>query len=260
MRRERRELGCDSAHPWLVEARSKSGRLQLRGDDFRKRLGQRPGLVEADRIDRGERLERVEALHQDTPAHQGPGRGKQRRGRRQRQRARTRHDQHRDRDPDGARRIDERPDHGGESGEDEHPPQERAGDAVGGPEHRRAVGHRRAHQAHDPFVSGVGADALGALQHRCAQVDAAGDRLVAAAANDRARLAGEQRLVDLGVALEQAAVGGKRLAREHADTITGLQAMQRNHRRRAVVADDADGARQPRQRAFERRGRRGCAS
>ena len=42
-------------------------------------------------------------------------------------------------------------------------PQERPGDAIGGAQQRRPIGHRRAHQRDDAFVARVGADAIGTL-------------------------------------------------------------------------------------------------
>ena len=92
----------------------------------------------------------------------------------------------------------------------QHHPQEGPGQAVGHARHRRALAHRLAHQRDDGLVARVGADALHPHQHRRAQVDAAGHHRVARLLGHRRRFAGEQRLVDLRVAVEQAAVGRER--------------------------------------------------
>ena len=228
MRRRAAEHAGERARARLVQPGTLGGRLQCDGDRFRPGLGQRAGLVEADRVERGERLERLEALHQDAAPHERAGSGKQRRRRCERERARAGDDQHRDRHPDRARRVDERPGDGGAGGKGEHAPQERSGDAIRGAQQRRPIGHRRAHQRDDAFVARVGADAIGTLDDGAAQVDAAGDRDVASALRDRPRFAGQQRLVGVGLAFEQHAVGRERFAGENADPVAALEAMDRD--------------------------------
>ena len=111
------------------------------------------------------------------------------------------------------RRIDHCPYRRGIRREHQHRPQKRPGNAVGDLQHLGAIGEGAAHQGNDACVASVGADAVDALHHGASQVDAAGDRVVARLFSDGKRLAGQQRLVDLGRPLQENAVGRKRLTR-----------------------------------------------
>ena len=140
-------------------------------------------------------------------------------------------------------------------GEHQHAPEERAGDAVGGAQQRRPIGHRRPHQARRCLRS--------ACRRRCgrrAGRPAPRRLMLPAMASSPQRLATgrdspvSKRLVGLGRRLRAARRRRETPRRRGRGRGRRAQAMDRDQARRAVVGEAAHDRRQARQRALERGG------
>ena len=204
-----------------------------RGDDVDERhlaLGDRAGLVEDDRVDAARRLEHLRALDQDAELRAAARADEERGRRREAERARARDDQ----DGDGGGEREGQPGAAADpvaeraDGDRDHDRDEDAGDAVGEALHRRLPRLRVGDEPRDLRERGVRADALGPDDEPAADVDGrAGDR-VADADLDGNALAGEERLVDGGVALDDGAVGRDLLAGADDEEVADLQLLDRD--------------------------------
>ena len=125
--------------------------------------GQRAGLVDDQRVDRGEGLERLGVPDQHARLRAAAGRGHDRHRRREPERAGAGDDQHRDRRDqrvgERRRRPPDRPGDEGEHRDADHRRHEPAGDRVGELLDRRARALRRGHHLDDLREHGVLADA-----------------------------------------------------------------------------------------------------
>ena len=199
----------------------------LNPDQFRLALGEGPGLVDQQRIDALEPLQRLGAFHEHARLRAAPGADHDRHRRRQPQRARTGDDEHGDRVEECVTDVrfgaDEAPDN--ESGDRDHDDErhEPARDAIGDGLDRCAAALRFGHHPDDAREHGVAADRLRLHDETAGAVHRAAGQHACRFLGDRERLAGEHRLVDRGLAIDDDAIDRHRFA--GADT----QAVARGH-------------------------------
>jgi hypothetical protein len=208
----------------LLEARREAQQFGLghaldrqHGHDLRPAAGQRAGLVDHQRVDLLQRLERLGAAKQDACLRATAERDRHRHRRGQAQRAGTGDDQRADGDDQRVGGPWLRPEDGpGQCRQQRHAHDRRhepRRDAVGQRLHRRAAALRLRDRAHDLRQQRVVADAVGA-QHQCrGAVDRARGQRSAGGLVDRQRLAAEHRLVDRARAFDHDAVDRHLLAR-----------------------------------------------
>ena len=206
-------------------------------------LRQRAGLVDDERVDLLEDLERLGVLDEDARRRAAARAHHDRHRRREAERARARDDQHRHRldqrvgEPrlgpqrsprDGAH---ERGRHDGRH--------EVGGHAVGQALDRGAAPLGLADQLDDLREQRVPADALGPHHEAAGAVDGAARDPVARPLLDRHRLAGDHRLVDGAPSLEDDAVDRDPLAGPHAEPIADRDLIERHVLLAPVVAKDS---------------------
>ena len=114
--------------------------------------------------------------------------------------------------------------------EDDHDRDEDRRDAVGEPLHRRLARLRLVDEPRDLGERGVGADPRRADDEPAVRVDRRAGDLAAGGDLDRDGLAGQQRLVDGRLALDDDAVGRDLLARAHDEHVADLELRDRDAR------------------------------
>ena len=228
--------GCSLPRSRLAARRSSSvSSCPGSGDDGGEAglaLGERAGLVDHERVDLLQHLERLGVLDQDA------GRGAA---------AGADHDRHRRGEPEGAGagddedrdgvdqgvgearlRPEEAPDDEGEDGDHDDRRDEVGRDDVGQALDRGAGALGLADHAHDLGQQRLAADALGPHDEAAGAVDRPADDAAAWRLLDRNRLAGDHRLVDGARAFEDHAVDGHLLTGADAEPVARLDVIERN--------------------------------
>ena len=210
--------------------------------------GHGAGLVEHDRVDAAGGLEDLRALDQQPELRAAAGADEQRGRRGEPERARAGDDQHGDGGGEREREVLARADPEAERGDRDadHDRHEDARDPVGEPLDGRLARLRLGDQPRDLRERGVGADLRRAHDQPAAGVDARARDLVAGLLLDRHGLAGQQRLVDGGVAGLDDAVGGDLLARAHDEAVADGELLDRHA---ALARRRGRGSRRPWRRA-----------
>jgi hypothetical protein len=204
--------------------------------------GERAGLVEDDGVEVARLFEAAAVAHEQSAMRalrRGDGDDQ---GHGQAERVRAGDNQHRHDAYDGEipGRADELPDDESDDARcDGHAGQELRG-AVGQVLGARLRLLRLRHEAHDAGELGVLARAGDLHAERAFAVDRAGDHLVAFALLDRARLAGDHRLVEIALALAYGAVDRDALARAHEHEVARPKPVD-GHLLGAAVLGDARG-------------------
>ncbi len=233
------EAGAQRKHRRLVEALCNGHRE----DHARFAFGQGAGLVDDQRVDRLESLQRLGILDEHAGSRALADADHDRHRRRKAERAGAGDDEHRDggdqRIGESRRRAPDQPgDEGdGRGGDDRghEPGRDRIGEALD----RRAAALRLGDHLHDARQHGLGADLLGAHHQSAGAVDRAADELVARRFLDRQRFAGDHRLIDRARAVEHAAIDRHGIARPHAQAVAMLHAVERDIFIAAVGTDAA---------------------
>ena len=215
-------------------------------------LGERAGLVEHDRRDARDILQCRGILDQDVVPGANAGADRDRRRGRQAQRIGAGDHHRRDRECQRGNRggaAEEIPDDEGDDARAHRQNDQILRGPVGQPLPRRLGALRLLHQVHDLRQGGVGADLGRAEAHAAAAVDRAGDHGVARPLGDRHALAGDQRLVDAGLALGDLAVNRHLVARLEHDDVVDLHVAARNREFLAIAQHRRLGRHQVEQRA-----------
>ena len=196
----------------------------LDGGDGGFALGQRARLVEEDDVDVAHRLQRQPVLDQDAAAGGAFGGDRDDQGNRQAQSVRAGDDQHGDRaDHRLIGSVQQQPDRRGDRGGAECEPEQQRGGPVGDPlgpgRGRLRVGDQLLDAGQRGVVAGGGdPDPQAGIGG-----DGAGHDMVADAAGDSARFAGDHRLVHAGRAVDDRAVGRDRSAGADDDDVVHLE-------------------------------------
>ena len=216
-------------------------------DHARPAFGQRAGLVENERIDALQTLQRLGRADQHAGARALADPDHDRHRRRQAESAGAGDDEHRyggdQRVGEGRGRSPDRP--GGEchQRDGDHRGHEPAGHDVGEPLDRRTRALRFRDHGHDAGKHGLGPHAVGAEDEGAGAVDRAADHAVAGPLGHRHRLAGHHRFVDGAAALLDNAIDRHAVARPHAEQIARMDPIERDL---LIVATGGDAARRPR--------------
>ncbi len=128
-------------------------------------------------------------------------------------------------------------------------------DYIDEPLNRSAAALRLAHHADDLREQRVAADTFGAHDESAGSVDSRADQPVARFFLDRDWLAGDHRFVNRAGPLLYDAIDRNFLARPHAQSITGDDAIERDILLAAVGPDDARGLRRQSEQRFDRAAR-----
>ena len=221
------QAGREPEQLLLVHARGRHERGHLR-----LALGQRAGLVDHQRVDLGEPLQRLGVLDQHARLGAAPGADHDRHRRRQAERAGARDDQHRDRGNQGVShrgwRPEDRPHDEGDDRDHDHRRDEPARDHVDQALDRRARALRLGDHLHDPGEHGLAADPLGAQNEAARLVDRAGADPIAPGLLGRHRLARQHRLVDRAAPFDNFAVDRDLVARAHPQAVADLDHLKRH--------------------------------
>ena len=118
----------------MVERNNKRRRLAKK---FKVRRTRLKAIAAELKVRPDEALERVTALHQDTPPGRTANRGRDRQRRRQRERAGTRHDKQGNGIVDRTRRVDSHPDGEGDRSEQQHRRGKPSRELIGQQDHRQ---------------------------------------------------------------------------------------------------------------------------
>ena len=224
-----------------------AARDRLHRDDLGPALGQRAGLVDDQRVDGLEALQRLGVPDEHAEAGGAADADHDRHRRRQAERARAGDDQHSDRrdQPEGESRLrpERRPDDEGDDGDGDHQRNEPSRDAIGEPLDRRAAALRLRHHLHDLRQHGVAADLLRAHRERAGLVERAADDLVADALRRRHGFAGDQELVERAAPVDDLAVDRDFFARPHAQQVADAHRVERHVLVAAVGAQAPRGLR-----------------
>ena len=218
--------GCK---PQELRLRVAGGRMDRQDPGFAE--GQRPGLVEHDRVDPAERLQMLSALYDGTIARRAPNAPQHRQRRAGRHAAGAGDDDHRDRVADVS---------GEQVGEDrrgEGEVDEITGELVGEALDRSAGLLGVLDRVDDAPEAGVAPDAIDLDVERAGLVDRAGEDDIALAALDRHRLAGDARLIDIGCTRHHDPIDGNVLAGRDEDPIADADRFDRDDRNHAVAAN-----------------------
>ena len=212
--------------------------------------GQRPGLVEDDRIDAMGDLECLPAADEDAALGAPAGPNHDRGGRGQTHGARTGDHEHRDRRHQAMRQArfgpHRQPGQQGQGRHEEHDRHEHLGDAVGQPRDGRLRPLRTLDEGHDPGERGIAPDARRTHHEGPGRIHRRADDLVAGTLDGRQRFAGEERLVDRGGSFDQHAVDRDLVARPDPQQVADRDEVERDLG--LLVAHHA-----PRRRGAERR-------
>ena len=203
--------------------------------------GHRARLVQQDRVHAPRRLENLRALDED-PELRATTRADEERGRRREpERARAGDDQHGDRGREGERRrfAGEEPERERPDRENEHDRHEDGGDPVREPLHRRLARLRVCDEPRDLRERRLAPDACRAHDEPAAEVDRRARDLGSRGDLDRGALAGQQRPVDCGAALDHDAVGRDLLARPNDEDRPDGELVDRDAALDPVVSDHA---------------------
>jgi hypothetical protein len=224
----------------------------------RPALGQRAGLVDHQGVDTSQPLERLGVTEQHAGVRAAANADHDRHRGRQPQGAGAGDDQHRDRRDQRISqpwlRSDHRPRRAGEHRHRDHRRREPAGDYVRHPLDRCAAALRFGHHLHDAREQGLAPHLLGPHHERAGAVDRAGDHLGARLAAHRHRLAGDQRLVEGGAALQHLAVHRHLLAWPDAQAVADPDPVQRHFLVRPVRPDAPGGLRREAEQRLDRAG------
>ena len=175
---------------------------------------QRASLVEHDRIDLRQPLQRSAVLEQDAAFEQSPRRDDLHHRNRQSEGARAGDDKDRDRDGDGAMRVPGRaePAEKGQQGDAVDHRRVESRRRIRDPPMRRAAGLGRFHQAHHLGEEGIRGRRRRDDRQRPGQVERARLQGDAAVGGNRLAFAGHDRPVDAGAALDHGGVDGNAIA------------------------------------------------
>ena len=196
--------GCSEARSSAAASpsRLRSSKPGSRLDVGQRRppLGQRPRLVDHQRVDPGEALQRLGVADEHARPRTAAGGRHDRHRRRQPERAGTGDDQHRDRRHQRIgkrrRRTEQQPADEGEHGDEHHRRHEIGRHAVGQPLDRRPAALRLGDHGDDLSQHGLGAHLLRPHDQAAIAVERAAGQAVARTLVDRQRLPGDHRFVD----------------------------------------------------------------
>ncbi len=221
------------------------------GHQHRLAFGERARLVERHHRDVVGDLQRLGVLDQDAVARGDAGAGHHRRRRGQPQRARAGDHQHGDGVEQRALPVaaGAAPGQQRDQRRDAHHRHEHRADAVDQVLDRRLLLLRRSDEPHDARQRGFGAHRRDADQQQALAVDRAAGDAIAGSARDGQALAGDQRLVDVALALLDLAVGGETFAGPHHQQVADAQLRDRDVRVAPVTAHPCGGRLQRLQRA-----------
>ncbi len=228
-------------------------------DELRASFGERAGLVEDERIDAAQLLDRLGVAEQHARSRAAAHRDRDRDRRRESERARTRDDQHGDRIHERVRQARLGPDRGphreGGPGGEHDRGHEPARHAIGEALDRGAAALRLRDERHDAREQRLAAHLLGAHHEASRAVHAARHDAVPGTLRDRDRLAREHRFVDAATALEHHAIHRQLLARSHAQLFTDADARERDVDFAAVLEQAARGCRRETEQRADRASR-----
>lgn len=234
------ERSGEPEHVRLVVAGLRQDRDELGLAD-----GQRAGLIDDERVDLREGLERLGVPDQHAGLGAAAGRGHDRDGRREAERAGTGDDQHRDRRDQRIgqhrRRPPDRPGGERQGGDPYHRRHEPAGDGVGELLDWRPRALRRRDHLDDPGEHRVLAGALRLDSQAAGAVDRRAGHRIARDLLDRRRLAGQHGLIDREPAVEHLTVDRDLLARAHAQPVAEANRLERDFLLAPIRPDDAGG-------------------
>ena len=241
--------GCSLDRSRLAARRSTSSAAKPGArrdrDDARLALGQRAGLVDDQRVDLLQPLQRFGVLDQHARLRAAADADHDRHRRRQPEGARAGDDQHRHRGHKsvGEARLgaERRPGGEGENGDGDDQRHEPARHLIGEPLDRRPAALRLGHHLDDLRQHGVAADAIGAHHEGAGLIDRPADDAVADRLGDRHRFARHHRFVDRAAAFEDFAVDRDFVARAHAQAVADRDALERDVLVVSVRADAASG-------------------
>ena len=193
-------------------------------------LGDGAGLVQHDGGDAPRRLERLRALDEDAELRPAAGADHQRRRRREAERAGTRDDEDGDRGRERLRGVsgEEQPPRQRREREPDHDRDEDGGDPVDETLDRSLPGLRLGDEPRDLREGGLAPDTRCADDETPVGVDRASCDFRSSCDIDRRRLAGQQRLVDGGVAFDDLAVGRNLLAGADHEQVAALDLLDRH--------------------------------
>ena len=217
------QCGGDAQRLFAVEAVE-----HLHRGQHRPAVAEGAGLVEHDVRGAGQAVQRVRTQCQQADLGQCAMRGRQRGRHRQRQRAGAADHQQGQGDFQRARRFVLPPPGKHRRGHRQQHQHEAAADAVCAAGQRGAVGLGLFDQPRQLRDAGGRAGAGHLQPCRALAADRAGVDRVAGELVHRRRFAGQQRLLEPGFAIHQAAVGRHRLAGGHAGQVAGLERGQRH--------------------------------
>ncbi len=215
------------------------------GDDLRLAFGQRPRLVDHQRVDLFHALQRFGVLDQHAGLRAAPDADHDRHRGGKTERAGTGDDQHADgRDqPERHPGFRPKPSPGAKSDDrnDDHGRHEPAGDLIGQPLDRRARTLRLRDHLDDLGKQGVAPDLLGAHHETTGLIERARDHLAAGLLGDGHGFAGHQGFIEGGAALKDDAVHRHLFSRPDAQSVADNQAVDLDLVVGAIIADAARG-------------------
>ena len=202
----------------------------------------RSRLVEHDRVDATGRLQHLRPLDQDAELRSAARADEQRGGRGEAERTRAGDDQDGDRRREclAGARAGEQPVRERGGGEGQHDRHEDRRNAIGETLDGCLACLRGTHESTDLRQSSVAADLRRPHDDAPAGVDRSADHGVARALLDRRRLAGQQRLIDRGVAFLDDPVGGDLLARADDEAIADAKLADGNPALLSVRGEQRD--------------------
>ena len=195
-------------------------------------LGQRPGLVDHQRVHLLEPLQGLGVLDQHARGRPLADADHDGHGRRQPERAGAGDDQDRHgRDQpigEGGARPPDRPGDEGQDRDQDHRRDEPSGDHVRQPLDRRPAALGLGDHGHDARQHGVRADLFGPHHQGAGLVHRAADHLRAGLLRDRHGLAGHHGLVHGAAALQHLAIDGHAIAGPHPQAVAGVDGFKRH--------------------------------
>ena len=221
------DAGCEAQQFVFIEPGSCND-----GDHFRLALGERPGLVDHQRVDALQLLQRLRVADQDPRMRAAADADHDRHRRGEAERAGTRNDQHRHRgnEAEGKSRLrsEHRPCRKRQQRRGDHRRHEPAGHLIREALDRRPRALRARHHVDDARQHGVAADFFRAQHQPAILIDGAADHMRAFGLADRHRFTGHHRLVDRRAALRDDAIDRNLLAGTDAQEIADRDGVERD--------------------------------